>query len=90
MDRGARRGSVSTDERNQNGRKRFSAMRKTRAVLRLLRGEDIETVSRELQVTAVVLSQWRDSFLMGGEAPMKSRPMDERDELVARLQAKVA
>jgi transposase-like protein len=70
-------------------RGRFSANRKADAVLRLLRGEDLETVSRELGVTAATLSSWRDGFLDGGKAALKSRPADDRDELIARLQAKV-
>ena len=72
-----------------NDRGRFSARRKTEAVLRLLRGEDLDAPSRELGVIASTLSSWRDSFLDGGTAAMKSRPADDRDELVARLQAKV-
>ncbi len=78
--------STKTDA---NDRGRFSARRKTEAVLRLLRGEDLDTLSRELGVTAVTLSARRDAFLDGGTAAMKSRPADDRDELVARLQAKV-
>lgn len=35
---------------------RMSRQRKTGAVLRLLRGEDLETVSRSLGVTAATLS----------------------------------
>ena len=70
-------------------RGRFSARRKTDAVLRLLRGEDLDTLSRELGVTAATLSAWRQAFLDGGTAAMRSRPADDRDELAARLQAKV-
>ena len=70
-------------------RGRFSANRKTEAILRLIRGVDLETVSRELGVTAATLSSWRDAFLDGGKAALKSRPADDRDELIARLQAKV-
>ena len=44
-------------------RRRMSARRKQEAVLRLLRGEDLELVSRELGVTAAELSGWRDQFL---------------------------
>ncbi len=40
--------------------------------LRLLRGEDLELVSRELGVTAAELSGWRDTFLAGGEAALKT------------------
>ena len=77
----------STTESPDRGR--FSARRKTEAVLRLLRGEDLDTLSRELGVTAATLSGWRQSFLDGGTAALKSRPADDRDELIARLQAKV-
>src|ERR1051325_6698321 len=44
---------------------RMSRQRKSAAVLRLLRGEDLETVSRELGVTAATVSGWRDAFLAG-------------------------
>jgi len=47
---------------------RMSRQRKRDAVLRLLRGEDLETVSRALGVTAATLSGWRDAFLAAGEA----------------------
>jgi transposase len=71
------------------GRGRFSAPRKTQAVLRLLKGEDLEILSREVKVTAATLSQWREAFLAAGQASLKSRPADERDEQIHRLKAKV-
>ena len=70
-------------------RRRMSAGRKQDAVLRLLRGEDLELLSRELAVSAAELSGWRDAFLTGGEASLKSRPADARDAEIGRLQAKV-
>ena len=70
-------------------RGRFSTRRKTAAVLRLLRGEELDALSRELGVTAATLSQWRDRFLAAGQASLQSRPADARDEEVHRLQAKV-
>jgi transposase len=70
-------------------RRRMSARRKQGAVLRLLRGEDLELVSRELGVTAAELSGWREAFLAAGEAALKSRPADGRDVGSGRLQAKV-
>ena len=69
-------------------RRRMSARRKE-AVLRLLRGEDLELLSRELGVTAAELSGWRDQFLAAGESSLKSRPADARDAEIDRLQAKV-
>ena len=44
---------------------RMSRQRRRDAVLRLLRGEDLEAVSRALGVTAAALSGWRDAFLPG-------------------------
>jgi transposase len=55
---------------------RMSRQRKTAAVLRLLRGEDVETVSRSLGVTAATLTTWREAFLVAGEAALASRPMN--------------
>ena len=56
--------------------RRMTAGRKREAVLRLLRGEPLELVARELAVTAADLSGWRDAFLDGGSASLKSRPRD--------------
>ena len=55
---------------------RMSRQRKRDAVLRLLRGEDLEMVSRSLGVTAATLTAWRDAFLAGGEAKLATRPAD--------------
>ena len=49
---------------------RMSRQRKCDAVLRLLRGEDLETLSRALGVTAATLIGWQDSFLAAGEASL--------------------
>ena len=70
-------------------RGRFSAPRKAATVLRLLRGESLELLSRELGVTAATLAGWRDDFLAAGQAALKSRPADDRDEEIARLQARI-
>jgi transposase len=70
-------------------RRRMSARRKQAAVLRLLRGEDLELLSRALGVTAAELSGWRDRFLAAGEAVLKSRPADLRDAEIGRLKEKV-
>lgn len=70
-------------------RGRFSARRKTKAILRLLRGEDIDLISRELGVTAATVSGWRDHFLAGGQAALKTRQQDEREDEIHRLKAKI-
>jgi len=46
---------------------RWSAGKKTDAVLRLLRGEPLEELSRELKVKAHRLAAWRDDFLAAGK-----------------------
>lgn len=68
---------------------RMTVKRKREAVIRLIRGEDLETVSRELGVTAAKLSKWREAFLFGGETALKDRPGDDREEQVKRLEAKL-
>ena len=83
---GARR---ATGDGPDQGNRRFSARRKVEVVLRLLRGEDLELLSRELGVTAARLSKWRDQFLRAGQAELKKRPQDARDEEIARLRQKL-
>ena len=73
-----RRATGAAAERDWKGR--FSARRKRAVVLRLLRGEDLESVSRELGITAARASHWRDQFLAAGQAGLKSRAPDARDE----------
>ena len=70
-------------------RGRWSSRRKTEIVLRVLRGEELDALSRELGVTAATIAGWRDQFLAGAQAAVRSRSADERDEEIARLRAKV-
>lgn len=69
--------------------RRMTARRKQEAVLRVLRGEPLEVLARELRVTVAALSSWRDAFLEAGAASLKSRPRDDRDDRIAQLQAKL-
>src|SRR6201984_2997696 len=87
---GARRATGGAPEERRDGRGRWSAKRKFVAVLRLLRGEDLETLSRELGVTAATLSGWRDQFLEGGAANLKAREADVDNEETQRLKSLVA
>lgn len=74
---------------SEEERGRFSSRRKTEAVLRLLRGEELDGLSRELGVTGATLAQWRERFLLAGQDALKSRLADARDDDVRRLQAKI-
>ena len=87
---GARRATGGAPEERRDGRGRWSAKRKYAAVLRVLRGEDLETLSRELGVTAAALSGWRDQFLEGGAANLKAREADVDNEETQRLKSLVA
>ena len=69
--------------RRESGR--FSSRRKLEAVMRILRGEDLDTLSREYGVTAARLSAWRDVALGGAGAALKSRQAEPQSEEVRRL-----
>jgi len=68
---------------------RLSRQRKREAVLRLLCGEDLETVSRTLGVTAATLSGWQQAFLAAGEASLATRPTTGEEIESERLKAKL-
>ncbi len=68
---------------------RLSRQRKRDAVLRLLRGEDLEVLSRALGVTAATLTGWQDSFVAAGEASLATRPTTGDDLESERLKAKL-
>jgi transposase-like protein len=61
---------------------------KSRIVLRLLRGEDLELLCREYAATAAQMSRWRDDFLSAGEMAMKNREEPESEE-IKRLREKL-
>ncbi len=69
---------------------RWSAKRKVSVILELLRGADVESTSRKYRVTAATLTEWRDRFLAGGEAGLKTREADVDDEERRRLKSVVA
>ena len=69
--------------------RRFSAQRKLEAVRRLMRGEPLELVARELNVTAARLSGWQDRALLGAGSALKDRERDRRDDEISRLKGKV-
>ena len=60
---------------------RWSAQRKQEVVLRLLRGESLDQVSRETQVPAHELESWQRRFLDGGQRGLRTRGDPEEREL---------
>jgi hypothetical protein len=57
--------------------KRWSAQRKKEVVLRLLRGEPVDAISREVSLPIYKLERWRDRALAGIEAGLKERDQAE-------------
>ena len=64
---------------------RWSAGKKMDVVLRLLRGEKLEELSRELGVEAHRIAAWRDEFLDGGKEALKGRSASGGDPDDRRL-----
>jgi transposase len=79
------------DQQSQTGdhrsRPRWSAGKKLDAVLRLLRGEPLDVLSRELGVEAHRLAAWRDDFLEGGKEGLKGQRPDRSPDDRALRQA---
>jgi transposase-like protein len=77
------------DEQGKDHRSqpRWSAGKKTDAVLRLLRGESLEELSRELKVEAHRLAAWRDDFLTAGQRGLKGQRPDRSPDDQALKQA---
>src|SRR5271169_4591165 len=69
--------------------KRFSVQRKMAVVGRMLRGEPLELVARETNVSIARLSEWRERALAGAATALKERERDDRDDEIARLKSKV-
>ncbi len=84
---GAPRGAPRGQHKGKGGR--FSATRKRETVIRLLQGEPLDMLARELGVSAGTLSEWRDRFLLGAEEALKTRPRDDRDAEMQQLKAKL-
>ena len=68
---------------------RWSARAKAEIVLRLLKGEELDTVSRETEVPAHELERWRRIFVEGGINGFKRRDTPGAERELKRVQAKV-
>lgn len=78
----------ATDAELKELPERWSAQRKTELVLRLLRGESLDSVSRDSQVPAHELEQWQRSFLDAGMRGLK-RHVEPEDRELLRTRAKL-
>ena len=67
------------------GVERWSAGRKSEVVLRLLRGEAIDAVSREVAVPVHQLEEWRRVFLDGGKTNLRTRGLPDEERELRRV-----
>jgi transposase len=80
---------VSNGWEEQELPERWSARRKMEIVLRLLRGEDLGQLSREIQVAPQVIEAWRQAALAGAEAGLKKCSGDRLETELQRTRAKL-
>jgi transposase-like protein len=74
---------VTVDKENSGdfrSKDRWSANKRLDVVLRLLRGEKLEVVSREVGVEAHRLAAWRDAFLDAGKEGLKGKRATTEDD----------
>jgi transposase len=74
--KGARRATGESGGGALRPGQRWSAGRKREVVLRVLRGESLDSLSRELGVEIYRLEEWRDKALSGLDAGLKDRSDD--------------
>jgi hypothetical protein len=55
--------------------------------VRLLRGEPLDLVARQTNVSVAKLTEWRDRALAGAATALKERERDDRDDEIARLKS---
>ncbi len=77
-------------------KKRLGANQKQDVVLRLLRGEGIEELSREMKISVGDLTKWQKDFLRAGQEGLKSRKvdplqkdLDKAEQTIGRLTMKL-
>jgi transposase len=82
-------GRIGVAEAEHPREVRWSAKRKADAVIRLLRGEGLDELSRELRVEAHRLAAWRDEFLAGGVEGLKAQPLAPDDRRLRDAERKI-
>lgn len=67
---------VSSESTHDHRNVRFTSHEKINAVLRLLKGESVEIVSRELGVSVSRVERWKGRFVAAGSAELSKRTDD--------------
>jgi transposase len=82
-------GEREATEGRSEARERWSVQQKAEVVLRLLRGEDLVEVSREVRVPPPQLEEWRRVFLETGKQGLRRRGRDPSERELLRTRAKL-
>lgn len=82
MEQTATQGESS--DHKERGFKRWTASRKTEVVLRYMRGESLDSLSRAVGIPASVVEEWYHAAMRGIETSLKSR---NNEPLQAELDA---
>jgi transposase len=82
--------TVNEDKGDHRSQPRWSAGKKLDVVMRLLRGEKLEALSREVGVEAHRLAAWRDEFLDAGKEGLKGkRQLSDEDRRLRDAERKI-
>jgi transposase-like protein len=65
---------------------RWTADKKADAVLRLLKGETLDAVSRELGVPGHELDTWRQEFIAQGKEGLRAKPKTQEERKLHEAQ----
>jgi hypothetical protein len=64
---------LDSSESRRDVRVRLTSREKIDAVLRLLKGESVQTVSQEIGVSVARIERWKGSFVAAGSAELSRR-----------------
>lgn len=65
-------------------KRRWSSGRKLEAVMCILRGQSLDSVSRKYGISLHDLGQWRDKVLAGAESALKTKDVDDETDAEKR------
>jgi transposase len=91
---GARRATGAGPERAAvagplEPKQRWTVTRKRELVLRLLRGEPVDAVGREVGVETYRLEEWKDKALLGMDASLRERDGDPLEKELQSARSKL-
>ena len=80
---------MSKETEEAKSPKRWTASRKKEAVIRVLHGEKVDDISRELGVSMATLEQWKRAVVDGMEILLKSYKDHPLEEELDRAKKKI-